>query len=190
MSRTPAPANFYRASGYCADDSVGYLMRRVLMAITQAADRRLEPDGLTHTQWGPLFMLRNSRASTVAELARELQTDPGAMTRLLDRLEAKGLCRRERSTDDRRVVRIALTPEGDAAASRVPAVLAQVMNQTLSGFSRAEWESLKGMLLRMLANAEAQREVEAVTAASPSTRPLRTTRPRAAVVPPARRSAR
>src|SRR5664279_2834047 len=95
MPRTPAPANFYRASGYCADDSVGYLMRRVLMAITQAADSRLEPDGLTHVQWGPLFMLRSCRASTVAELARELQTDPGAMTRLLDRLEAKGLCRRE-----------------------------------------------------------------------------------------------
>jgi DNA-binding MarR family transcriptional regulator len=166
VSRAPAPANFYRASGYCADDSVGYLMRRVLMAVTQAADRRLEPDGLTHTQWGPLFMLRSSRASTVAELARELQTDPGAMTRLLDRLEAKGLCRRERSTDDRRVVRIVLTPEGDAAASRVPTVLAQVMNQALSGFSRAEWESLKGMLGRMLVNAEAQRGTE--TAAAPA----------------------
>ena len=156
----PPPANFYRASGYCADDSVGYLMRRVLVAITQAADGRLEPDGLTHVQWGPLFMLRSERASTVAELARELQTDAGAMTRLLDRLEAKGLCRRVRSTSDRRVVRIELTPEGDAAASRVPAVLAQVMNQTLSGFSRAEWESLKSMLQRMLVNAETQRDNE------------------------------
>ena len=187
MSRAPAPANFYRASGYCADDSVGYLMRRVLMAITQAADRRLEPDGLTHTQWGPLFMLRSSRASTVAELARELQTDPGAMTRLLDRLETKGLCRRERCTDDRRVVRIALTPEGDAAASRVPAVLAQVMNQTLSGFSRAEWESLKGMLLRMLVNAEAQRDGEGAVAAAPAPRSAKV-RPESAA--PARRAAR
>lgn len=187
VSRTSAPANFYRASGYCADDSVGYLMRRVLVAITQAADRRLEPDGLTHTQWGPLFMLRNCRASTVAELARELQTDPGAMTRLLDRLEAKGLCRRDRSTEDRRVVRIALTPEGDAAAARVPGVLAQVMNQTLSGFSRAEWESLKGMLLRMLANAEAQRQAESDAAPAPAPRAARA-RPVAAA--PARRAVR
>ena len=158
MSKTPSPVNFYRASGYCADDSVGYLMRRVLMAITQAADKRLEPDGLTHVQWGPLFMLRMARASTVAELARELQTDPGAMTRLLDRLEAKGLCRRERCTDDRRVVRIALTPEGEASAARVPAVLAQVLNETLAGFSRAEWNTLKAMLQRMLDNVEAQRD--------------------------------
>ena len=157
MTRIASPANFYRANGYCADDSVGYLMRRVLMAITQAADKRLEPDGLTHVQWGPLFMLRSSRASTVAELARELQTDAGAMTRLLDRLEAKGLCRRERSTEDRRVVRIALTPEGEKAAAQVPVVLAQVMNETLAGFSRDEWGTLKSMLQRMLANAESQR---------------------------------
>jgi DNA-binding MarR family transcriptional regulator len=157
MTRTTGPANFYRASGYCADDSVGYLMRRILVAITQAADKRLGPEGLTHVQWGPLFMLRSSRASTVAELARELQTDAGAMTRLLDRLEAKGLCRRERSTEDRRVVRIALTPEGEKAAAQVPVVLAQVMNQSLAGFSHDEWSTLKSMLQRMLANAESQR---------------------------------
>ena len=181
MSRTPAPANFYRASGYCADDSVGYLMRRVLMAITQAADKRLEPDGLTHVQWGPLFMLRSSRASTVAELARELQTDAGAMTRLLDRLEAKGLCRRERSTEDRRVVRIALTPEGEKAAAQVPTVLAQVMNETLAGFSREEWGTLKSMLSRMLDNAEKQRHRGAEVDAEPApARPVRTRKDNAA----------
>ncbi|MDQ2927785.1 MAG: MarR family transcriptional regulator [Pseudomonadota bacterium] len=155
MSRTPTPANFYRAEGYCADESVGYLMKRVLMSIAHAADKRLEPQGITHAQWGPLFMLRSSRASTVAELARELQMDPGAMTRLLDRLEGKGFCKRLRSTDDRRVVNIELTEEGGEAADRVPVELAQVMNELLSGFSKTEWTQLKGFLQRMLTNAEA-----------------------------------
>ena len=172
MTRPVTPANFYQASGYCADDSVGYLMKRVLMAITLEADKRLEPDGLTHIQWGPLFMLRSSRASTVAELARELQTDAGAMTRLLDRLEAKGLCRRERSTEDRRVVRIALTREGEQAAARVPVVLAQVMNETLAGFTRDEWSTMKSMLRRMLANMETQRD--RAEAAAPPPRAPRT----------------
>jgi DNA-binding MarR family transcriptional regulator len=181
MTRTASPVKFYQANGYCADDSVGYLMRRVLMAITQAADKRLEPDGLTHVQWGPLFMLRSSRASTVAELARELQTDAGAMTRLLDRLEAKGLCRRERSTEDRRVVRIALTPEGEKAAAQVPTVLAQVMNETLAGFSREEWGTLKSMLARMLDNAEKQRHpVPDVDAEPAPARPARTRKDHAA----------
>jgi DNA-binding MarR family transcriptional regulator len=149
------PVNFYRAEGYCADESVGYLMKRVLMTIAQAADKRLEPQGITNAQWGPLFMLRRFRASTVAELARELQTDPGAMTRLLDRLESKGFCRRVRSTDDRRVVRIELTAEGEEAADKVPVELAQIMNEHLAGFSKSEWTQLKGFLQRMLVNAEA-----------------------------------
>ncbi|MEO8527318.1 MAG: MarR family transcriptional regulator [Caldimonas sp.] len=155
MSRVPAAASFYRAEDYCAEESVGYLMKRVLMAIAQAADRRLEPQGITHAQWGPLFVLLRLGASTVAELARELQTDPGAMTRLLDRLESKGFCRRERSTDDRRVVNIVLTPEGEKAAKLVPAELSQVLNEHLAGFSKAEWTQLKSFLQRMLDNAEA-----------------------------------
>src|SRR5450755_994061 len=139
MSRTLIPASFYRAEGYCTEESVGFLMKRVLMSIAQAADKRLEPQGITQAQWGPLFVLRSRRASTVAELARELQTDPGAMTRLLDRLESKGFCRRERSTDDRRVVHLELTPEGEAAADRVPVELSEVLNEHLAGFSKTEW---------------------------------------------------
>ena len=151
----PAAAQFYEAAGYCADESVGWLMKRALMSVAQAADRRLEPKGITHAQWAALFMLQSRRAATVAELARETQSDPGAMTRLLDRLEAKGFCRRERSTDDRRVVRVELTPEGEIAAREVPIVLAQVLNEHLAGFSKTEWAQLKDMLRRMVANGEA-----------------------------------
>ena len=122
MARRPATprratARFYEPAGYCADESVGWLMKRALMSITQAADRASSPKGITHAQWAALFML-SARASTVAELARETQSDPGAMTRLLDRLEAKGFCRRQRSTDDRRVVRVELTPEGERRGAR------------------------------------------------------------------------
>jgi len=151
----PATTRFYEPVGYCADESVGWLMKRALMSVAQAADRRLEPKGITHVQWAALFMLQRLRASTVAELARETLSDPGAMTRLLDRLEAKGFCRRQRSTDDRRVVRIELTPEGEVAAQEVPIVMAEVLNEHLAGFSKTEWAQLKDMLKRMVANGEA-----------------------------------
>jgi len=147
------PATFYRPDGWCAEDSVGYLMRRVMQSVTQETDKRLEPHGLTHAQWGPLFMLRKAGTATVAELARDLQVDAGAMTRMLDRLESKGLCRRVRSTDDRRVVNIALTPDGERAADLVPAALADVLNLHLAGFTKAEWQTLKTLLQRMLLNA-------------------------------------
>ena len=133
-------------------------MKRIMLSIVYQADKRLDMHGLTSAQWGPLMRLRTVGASTVAELARWLQVDAGAMTRLLDRLEKKGLCKRVRCTDDRRVVRVELTPDGEAAIAEVPAVLAEVMNAHLAGFSKTEWQALKTYLQRMLDTGEALRE--------------------------------
>ena len=101
-----------------------------------------------------------SGACTVAELARWLNTDAGATTRLLDRLEKKGLCQRTRCTEDRRVVRVAITPEGEVAIAEVPAVMSTIMNAHQAGFSEAEWQLLLSMLQRMLRNGEALRETD------------------------------
>lgn len=161
-SRTPArsatPVSFYEADSYCAEESVGYLMKRIGQSIVAQVDKRLDLHGLTSAQWGPLMRLRKAGPSTVADLARWLQLDAGAMTRLLDRLEAKGLCKRVRSTEDRRVVVVELTPDGEAAIAEVPAVLAEVMNVHLAGFSKTEWQALKGYLQRMLATGESLRD--------------------------------
>lgn len=158
MARLPAPADFYRAGTYCAEESVGYLMKRIMLSIVYQADKRLDAHGLTSAQWGPLLKIRNSGSTTVAELARWLQVDAGAMTRLLDRLEKKGLCKRVRSTEDRRVVQVELTPDGEAAVAGVPAVLSEVMNAHLAGFSKTEWLALKTYLNRMLETGEALRD--------------------------------
>ncbi len=154
----PAPADFYSAPGYCAEESVGYLMKRIMVSVVHQADRRLDVHGLTSAQWGPLLRIQSVGSATVAELARWNLIDAGAMTRMLDRLEKKGLCRRARSTEDRRVVQVELTPEGRAAIAEVPAVLSDVMNELLAGFSRDEWLALKTYLKRMVANGEALRD--------------------------------
>lgn len=161
MARTPPPACFYASGDYCAEESVAYLMKRVLASTVQQAELRLEPHDLTHAQWQPLFKLRKARRMPVAELARELQMDAGAMTRLLDRLEKKGLCKRVRSTEDRRVVMVELTPDGEAAAALVPGVLSEVLNAHLAGFSKSEWQALMTYLRRMIDNGEALRREDA-----------------------------
>lgn len=158
MARTAPPADFYRAAGYCAEESVGYLMKRIMVSIVHHADQRLDEHGLTSAQWGPLMRLKMVEDSTVAELARWLNVDAGAMTRLLDRLEKKGLCKRVRSTEDRRVVRVELTPAGRAAIAEVPAVLSEVLNAHLAGFSKTEWLALRNYLQRMVQTGDALRE--------------------------------
>lgn len=158
MSRRAAPAEFYRAADYRAEDSVGYLMKRVMVSMVYQVDKRLEPVGLTSAQWGPLLRLKTTGGATVAELARWLNVDAGAMTRLLDRLEKKGLCKRVRSTEDRRVVQVELTPAGEASIAEVPAVLSEVLNAHLQGFSRTEWHALRDYLTRMARTGESLRE--------------------------------
>ncbi|HSV53638.1 MAG TPA: MarR family winged helix-turn-helix transcriptional regulator [Burkholderiaceae bacterium] len=146
---------FYRAGDYAAEESVGYLMRKTVNQIGQEVERQMEPNGLTNAQWVPLLKLYLGHAETAAELARECELDAGSMTRLLDRLEGKGLCRRERSSEDRRVVNLALTEEGRDAAKEIPVVLSRVQNACLEGFTREEWLTLKGFLRRVLGNAQA-----------------------------------
>ena len=127
----PAVPNFYRPENYRPEESIGYMMRRILTVHQPDGRARLcEPGGPTYPQWIPLYKLHMGMATTVAELARECQLDTGAMTRLLDRLEAKGLCRRVRSVSDRRVVNIELTDEGRAAAEQVPQCLAVCRTNT------------------------------------------------------------
>lgn len=133
-------------------------MKQIMMSFVAQADKRLGAHGLTHAQWAPLMRLRVMGESTVADMARWLHVDAGATTRLIDRLEKKGLCRRNRSTDDRRVVHVAITAEGLEATAQAPAVLADILNAHLVGFSESEWKQLIGLLQRMRDNGEASRD--------------------------------
>jgi DNA-binding MarR family transcriptional regulator len=150
-TKTPKP--FYVPENYQPEGSVGYMMRRILNTVAQEIEREMAPNDLTNAQWIPLFKLFMGSASTVAELARECDLDAGAMTRLLDRLEAKGLLNRVRSSEDRRVVNLELTAHGRTAAQQIPVALCRVQNAHLRGFSHDEWETLKSLLRRVLDNA-------------------------------------
>lgn len=151
---TSPKVDFYQPEGYTPDDSVGYLMRRIIALMAQSMEREMEPAGLTNAQWVPLLKLDRGCASTAAELARQCELDAGSMTRLLDRLEAKQLCSRSRSAEDRRVVNLELTEAGRAAAQEIPVILCKMQNALLAGFSVDEWQLLKSYLRRMLDTAQ------------------------------------
>ena len=154
----PVPATFYCPETLQPETSVGLLMKRVMRSVLLQIDRRLLAHDLTHAQWLPLYHLAKGGCDTMAALARDQSLDPGAVTRGLDRLEAKGLLRRVRSLQDRRVVKLELTDAGREVSRHVPAVLSEVLNAHLSGFSEAEWQLLLGLLQRMVANGDALRD--------------------------------
>lgn len=137
----------------CAsEENPGYLIKQVYHSVTRMLDQEVAHLGMTAMQWRPLVMLATKRADTSAELARLNAIDTGAMTRTLDRLEAKGLIERRRSVQDRRVIHIALTPAGETVATRIPPYIARTLEHHLRGFSTEEAEMLSHFLRRMLAN--------------------------------------
>ena len=145
--------DFYDTRRFDPHEGLGYLIGHVRRALLEALDRELAPHGLTGTQAVVIFQLVNGDASHAAEFCRALHYDPGAMTRLLDRLEKKDFVRRVRSAHNRRTVRIELTPAGRAAVPRIGAAAIGVFNRFLRGFSKAEARLLLSFLKRLLANA-------------------------------------
>lgn len=142
---------FYDPATYRAGDSVGFLVRQVNLSLARYVDAKVAAFGLTDAQWAPLLLIQYG-PRTAVELAHELRMSAGAMTRLLDRLQAKGLIRRTRSQTDRRRVILAITPAGERAIREVPSVLAQANNAHLAGFTREEFRSLETLLRRLVDN--------------------------------------
>jgi DNA-binding MarR family transcriptional regulator len=149
---TDRPCPLYDGHRYDVSESVGHQLFSVMMLMRREVESRMAAHGLTDAQWKPLWMLKAGRATTAFELAREMDVDAGAVTRLVDRLVAKGLLERARSATDRRVVHLQLTAAGEAAAERIPHVLAAVNNDFLRGFSESEWKQLRRLLERLAAN--------------------------------------
>jgi DNA-binding MarR family transcriptional regulator len=146
------PAPFYDGANYPVGATVGQLLHQVVLEMRRTIAARLAEHELTAMQWQPLWKLKIDPTTTAQQLARQMDVDAGAMTRMLDRLEAKGLIERVRSEADRRCIRLALTPAGEEVVQHVPFVLADVHNQFLRDFSEEEWRQLTGLLARLLAN--------------------------------------
>ena len=129
-------------------------MKQVVELLSRALDARMAEHSLTDAQWRPLLLLSRSTPGTATQVARSVGCDTGATTRMLDRLEDKGLLRRVRSTDDRRVQQLELTEDGRNAAAIVPYVIADVLNAHLADLSHEEVNQLRDLLQRVIATAQ------------------------------------
>jgi DNA-binding MarR family transcriptional regulator len=130
---------------------IGSLIARVRVKLFEALDEELAPFDITAAQYVILVNLANG-VDSASGLCRGVSYDPGAMTRMIDRLERKGFVRRVRSPEDRRVVNLALTEEGKAVYPKLVARAAAATNRRLRGFTKAEAQQLDSFLQRMLVN--------------------------------------
>ena len=129
--------------------AIGGLVSRVKLKLFDALENELAPYDITGAQYVILVGLANG-IDSASGLCKGVSYDPGAMTRMIDRLERKGLVRRVRCPEDRRVVKVALTDEGKAVYPKLIASAAEVTNRSLEGFTKTDAQQLEGLLQRIL----------------------------------------
>jgi DNA-binding MarR family transcriptional regulator len=134
--------------------AIGHLIGRARSALLTGLDAELEPFGLTGAQFAVVKNVADGIADTAADLCRTMHYDTGSMTRMLDRLEEKGVLRRERCTEDRRVVYLLLTETGNELLPQLRSAAVRVISRHLAGFSTAEADALKQFLERMIKNGQ------------------------------------
>src|SRR5579864_8452760 len=130
-----------------------YLVSRANAVLANSISRRaMQALNVTAAQGRLLYLVDRYGLSHAGEIARECNVDPTAVTRLIDRLVRNGLLTRARCVLDRRMIRLVLTPQGQAVAEQMPAIFTDVYNEVLADFSPDEHALFKAMLRRLLAS--------------------------------------
>ena len=157
-----AVSDIYDNVSFRPGHHVGALVSRVKVEFLAALDRELAQDKrlasleMSAAQYVIVANLASGpgEPKSAADLCKVISYDAGAMTRMLDRLEAKGLIRRTRSLQDRRLMNLELTEEGRAAYPRMREISMSVTNRFLRGFTKTEARQLEAFLNRMLENSQ------------------------------------
>lgn len=137
----------------CNGSSLGLMFRHVRDAMLARLERELADAGheLTFSQYVTLKTLAAGRAG-VTELARAAQLHPGAMTRLLDKLEGQGLVARVTDPQDRRALHVDLTDAGRALWADVSGCGQRVHDRAMAGLAPGERAQLMDLLARVRDN--------------------------------------
>jgi DNA-binding MarR family transcriptional regulator len=143
----------YTADEYHAQSSVGYLVKRATALVIEGLEPAIAEHGFTFTQWVVMMHLRDGLAPTARDICIQLRHDSGAVTRILDQLEARGLLARERSLDDRREVNLRLTQAGQEKVESLIPLVVDKLNFVLRDFSREEVTELTRLLHKFIAGA-------------------------------------
>jgi DNA-binding MarR family transcriptional regulator len=128
------------------------LVNRVRVEMIDALDRELAKFDISAPQLIVLAYVANKEADSAASLCKSISYDPGAMTRMIDRLQEKGLIRRVPNPQDRRATNLELTAAGRALYPQLLAAKENVQTQFLRGFSKDEVRLLERLLSRLLEN--------------------------------------
>ena len=138
MTDQSEPQRELQEAGQSAADVLQRRVAALLSAVDRGLTGTLAPYDLVPVELDLLRFCRDRGECTATQMTGVLPTDPSRISRLVHRLVEMGLVARRRLTDDRRVVMLSLTPEGEDLVERMDSLVQEFYDSLTEGISEAD----------------------------------------------------
>jgi len=135
-----------------ANPTIGYLIADLTRLFGRVFDRRAVHLGLTRAQWRALKRIHDRQGLSQVELAEQMDMEPIAVGRVVDRLQKAGFVERRPDPDDRRRWRLYLEPQAMQVMDAITELSSRLRAEALEGLSDAEVEAMLRALLHVRDN--------------------------------------
>jgi DNA-binding MarR family transcriptional regulator len=132
--------------------SLGFLVRDANRAFQRLLEKRIAPHGVTRGQWYFLRVLWDEDGLSQRELSTRVGMMEPTTVIALRSMEKAGLIHRERSTSDKRVTHVRLTPKAKRMRNRLLRLAREITEQGAEGLTRDELVAFSRTISRMTAN--------------------------------------
>lgn len=137
-----------------SDWPMGYFARIERLHM-QNATLLLAPHGLHHREWRMLAILSDTGAIGVNQLAEQAAIERSTISKMIDRLEARGLVRRASARADKRSSLVVLTPKGRAKLAETIPLVEGLFATYLAGMSKSDYARLMRSLVTLMGRVSA-----------------------------------
>jgi len=133
-------------------DHIGYWLSRLRMKVHAAFLAKLAKENIAIPEWRILISLYNKDATNIVELAKFIEIDKGAVSRVLDKLESSHLVIRQPGKDRRSSI-VSLTKKGEELTPQLIQLAELNEEEFFSCLSESEKKQFKSILKKLLQNA-------------------------------------
>ena len=130
----------------------GFLVNDVTRMLRKIFDRRAVRFGMTRAQWRALKRISYSEGMRQNELAEQLEMEPIAIGRVIDRLEKAGFVERRADPADRRAWRLHLTARAHGVVDDMETISTELFRDAQKGISAADMKAVMATLSHMKQN--------------------------------------
>jgi MarR family transcriptional regulator for hemolysin len=142
------------------ETTIGRLLFLAHRSVHDELDRRLGEHGATLWNWVLLKEAANADGASQRQLAQHMRIEPPTLVRHLDKLAEQGLVERRPDPDDRRVVRVVVTPAGRARLAELHAIVHELDDELRGILTKRDTEVLSRALPRVHAYFEQNKDKE------------------------------